>query len=302
MRYRKVDTTSINLVGGIGNQLFTYFAGVYKSQVDGRVPIVNLGQLYRGAVNHKVTISDFDIPVQIINKPKSYIDSHLTRVFSLLSRQGLISGCFRNLLTGHYQSSDIGYDRKLETAKHIRQISGYFQSFRYFDRINDTNFKRLTLSHPSEWYLEMSDRLGKFKWMGIHVRRGDFKSHASTVGLLSSSYYLNAVEQLDARTEDRLPIVVFSDEIEVARELLAPLSPRVYEWICPPEESSASESLLLMSKASASVIANSTFSWWGAKLGGPKLVVAPKKWFKSGVDPRDIYPEDWTLVESEWLV
>jgi hypothetical protein len=57
-----------------------------------------------------------------------------------------------------------------------------------------------------------------------------------------------------------------------------------------------------MSEASASVIANSTYSWWGAKLGDPKLVVAPKKWFKSGVDPKDLYPQDWILVESEWLV
>jgi hypothetical protein len=263
---------------------------------------VNLGQLYKGAINHRVTIRDFDIPVQIIDNPKSHIDSLFMRMFGAISRRGLIRGPLRYSLTKHYQSSEIGFDQRLENAKCVRQISGYFQSYKYFDGINDLKFKRLTLSQPSEWYLEKSNLLGKFKWIAIHVRRGDFKSHASTVGLLSSSYYLNAVEHLDIRTADRLPIVIFSDEIEVARELLAPLSSRVYEWICPPEEISASESLILMSEASASVIANSTYSWWGAKLGDPKLVVAPKKWFKSAVDPRDLYPQDWILVESEWLV
>jgi hypothetical protein len=220
----------------------------------------------------------------------------------MLSRRHLLGYSQVGIFTGHYKSSEIGFDPNLENAKYVTQVSGYFQTYKYFDAIDNLNLTRLNLLKPSNWYTQKLDHLDKFEWLGIHVRRGDFKNHASTVGLLSPSYYFNAVESLDAKVGKRLPVVVFSDEIEDAREMLEPLSARVHEWISPPRESSASESLLLMSRATAIVIANSTFSWWGAKLGRPKLVAAPKKWFKSGIDPSGIYPTDWVLVDSEWLV
>jgi hypothetical protein len=55
-----------------------------------------------------------------------------------------------------------------------------------------------------------------------------------------------------------------------------------------------------MSDATGIVIANSTYSWWAAKLGRAKQVIAPEQWFRVGIAPRDLYPGNWQLVPSAW--
>jgi hypothetical protein len=96
-------------------------------------------------------------------------------------------------------------------------------------------------------------------------------------------------------------IYIFSDDIQAAKDLLHLSVPSDTVWIIPPIESNSVESLLLMSKAKSIIIANSTYSWWGAALKQEKLdVVAPKKWFRSMDDPQDLYPPQWHLIESSW--
>ena len=64
-----------------------------------------------------------------------------------------------------------------------------------------------------------------------------------------------------------------------------------------------SESLMLMSKGAAIVIANSSYSWWAAKLSSNGcIIIAPSKWYQGMKDPLDLIPEDWTKIESSWRV
>ena len=142
--------------------------------------------------------------------------------------------------------------------------------------------------------------LQKSPFMAVHVRRGDFKNFSNNVGLLSNDYYAEAIQEIDLRSGGNFPIIVFSDEPEIANKVLEAHELRVNKWITQPVGSSPIESLLLMSEAHAIVIANSTYSWWAAKLGRSKLVVAPKQWFRKGDPPKDLYPNDWQLVTSSW--
>ena len=290
----------INLVGGLGNQLFTYFAGVYKSEVDGKIPILNLGELYTRGTNHGVFITDFKLPFATVNEADSLIKLQIFRGLRFLIRRRLLRKNLINQLTGHFQSSEIGFDPSLERANSLREISGYFQTYKYFDSIRHADLKRISLLNPSDWYNKKSQTLGSFNWIALHIRRGDFKQHAATVGLLGANYYLEGVNLLDTKLANILPIVVFSDDINEAREILKPISTRVIDWVSPPAESAASESLMLMSQATALVIANSTFSWWGAKLSSSNFIVAPSKWFKDAEDPKLLYSADWFVLESKW--
>jgi hypothetical protein len=101
--------------------------------------------------------------------------------------------------------------------------------------------------------------------------------------------------------EDLDELDIVSDDISEAKKLLASILPPNTIWVNPPKGTDAVESLVLMSQGAGNIIANSTFSWWGAALNEKSLVtVAPKKWFKGMQDPKDLYPPDWLLVESSW--
>jgi hypothetical protein len=71
--------------------------------------------------------------------------------------------------------------------------------------------------------------------------------------------------------------------------------------VLQPRESTAAEALYLMSLGSGSVISNSTFSWWSAKLGNGGPIVAPQSWFKTLPEPLHLIPPDWLRIPSTWV-
>jgi hypothetical protein len=131
----------------------------------------------------------------------------------------------------------------------------------------------------------------------IHVRRGDYVGNLGA-GLLSSEYYNYAIRILNGSQRN---IWVFSDDIQVAKGEFSKYSTSNWRWIGSSELSSPSQNLYLMSLAKDIVIANSTFSWWGAMLNHKKNVVAPEKWSRNQEDPRDLYPPEWKTIQSSWV-
>ena len=76
---------------------------------------------------------------------------------------------------------------------------------------------------------------------------------------------------------------------------------RKFRIVEPPANSDPVESLMLMSKAAHIAISNSTFSWWAATFSGDdSTVYAPTKWFEQREDPKDLYPDNWVKIQSEW--
>jgi hypothetical protein len=99
------------------------------------------------------------------------------------------------------------------------------------------------------------------------------------------------------------PIYIFTDDINSARQMFDDSLDVAINWITPPSDTDPAESLLLMSKAKVNIIANSTFSWWGAALNETgKVVLAPEKWFKAMPDPEFLYPPEWLRIASQWEV
>ena len=137
--------------------------------------------------------------------------------------------------------------------------------------------------------------------MAIHVRRGDYKNPDSPVGLLSRTYYKDAIEQVYSRYENS-NFWIFSDDIDDSHNLLDGLVPKNSNWVSPPEGSDPAESLVLMSLSKVIIIANSSFSWWAAKTGVKKeLVIAPSPWFKTLESPTYLIPNSWYQIKSSWM-
>jgi hypothetical protein len=183
-------------------------------------------------------------------------------------------------------------------------LMGYFQTWRFFHALKlDALAPEVKMTEVSDWYLQKSELLeSQGKVLGLHVRKGDYLANPR-IGVLPASYYAEAVLALTERQITWDAVWVFSDDVPGAKNELSSVLTgfsNVY-FVEPPVDSHSFESLALMSKTSALVIANSTFSWWAATLGEPsRMVVCPDKWFSQMEDPTDLCPPDWIRASSSW--
>jgi hypothetical protein len=117
------------------------------------------------------------------------------------------------------------------------------------------------------------------------------------------SYYEAAIQELKSRGVTWDAVWIFTDDVQFTQKEFRDFSAVNPNSVIiePPSDSHSFESLLLMSKCSSLVIANSTYSWWAATLGNTdKITVCPEKWFVKMEDPEDLYPDSWIQVPSLW--
>lgn len=296
------------LFGGLGNQLFQYFAGQYlANKSDANLKIDSTFSQF-GRSGHSDWIGDTTLPGNItVSAPRHsfrYLDSLVKRrIRELLAR--MIKGRQMQLKILHqYHSSAPGYDPEVEQLKPPVTIVGYFQTWRHFEALKKIGLvPEIEMKRPSAWFLEMTNRIdSQGRVLGIHVRRGDYVGNAE-IGSLSMSYYVAATEELRSRGVTWDAVWIFSDDVLLTQNEFKEYS-NVKEnlvFVEPPVGSHAFESMLLLSRCSSLIIANSTFSWWAATLGNQeKSVVCPSKWFAEMEDPRDLYPKNWIQATSSW--
>ena len=294
----------IELVGGLGNQLFGYFAGAFYAQKFNKLLIVDLTQVSLGLTNHGSELTSFKLSKSyelIRSKPRGFTRL-IKRIFDKLSIKFKSIKYFRYKLLGVYQSKEVGFDSFLEKQSEISRIQGYYQTWKYVDNLQELGADiSLEIINPSNWFLGLQNEINKVKPIAIHVRRGDYKNPDSPVGLLSKSYYQDAIGVVNNKYENR-NFWIFSDDIEDSQKLLDGLIPKSSNWICPPTGSDPAESLVLMSLSKVIIIANSSFSWWAAKTGVEKeLVIAPSPWFRKLDSPTCLIPNSWNQIKSSWM-
>lgn len=151
----------------------------------------------------------------------------------------------------------------------------YLQDHKYFEK------------HESEIKKLFSSQKPEIPYVSIHIRRGDYVGNQFYVDLTQTDYYKKAIALFPEDT-----FMVFSDDVEFAREYLAPLSDKFVFY-----HSSEIDDLNLMSRCKHNIIANSSFSWWGAFLNQNqnKKVVFPKDWYSDGVN-RTQCPKSWIPI------
>jgi hypothetical protein len=121
----------------------------------------------------------------------------------------------------------------------------------------------------------------------VHVRRQDYVGLQHIHGIPDIGYYREAIKYIKYHVGSDLKIIVFSDDQQWCRENF----PMHYSF---SSGLSKYDDMKLMAACNYHVIANSSFSWWGAWLGGQRMVVAPKQWFSdSNIDSSDIIPDRW---------
>jgi len=156
---------------------------------------------------------------------------------------------------------------------------GYFQSERYFDR-----GETLKLFEPAEFI----KRNIKINSVSIHVRRGDYISkYSDTYEELTSDYYIKALKEIGKYNE----VYVFSDNKIWCVDN--------FPFDCTLPNNSDYVQMFMMAQCRDNIIANSSFSWWGAYLNQnpDKKVIAPAKWYKTDrYSAKDIYTSNMIII------
>ncbi len=179
-------------------------------------------------------------------------------------------------------------------------LDGYWQSERYFKEIEPTIRDEFRAKEPlAGKNKELGDLVLSVNAASLHVRRADYVTNPLANlwnGTCDVDYYVRAISTI-ASTVENPHFFVFSDDIEWARQNI----PLDHNAVYVDHNNAATnyEDLRLMSLCKHNIIANSTFSWWGAWLNRnpDKVVIAPQKWFQTPkMDTRDLVPDTWITL------
>ena len=250
--------------GRLGNQMFQYSA-------------------LRGIAETKGY--EFCIPESTFKN--EWEDHQLFEAFTLpnLKNKKFLSG-------NYYQEKQYNYSQEyVDECPDNVNLFGYFQTEKYFSHIADSIRDDFTfkpeVSDPCKEAFDFDQAIS------LHVRRTDYVEKSDDHPLCPMEYYEEALSRFDSD----LPVLIFSDDIKWCKE----------QELFKPDRFMVSESnwnlvdMYLMTMCSHHIVANSSFSWWGAWLSGSDNVIAPARWFgnngyTANHNTEDIVPDRWTKI------
>lgn len=281
------------LQGGLGNQLFIYYAAAsYAIANSQEVITFDVSGLGQANTERTLELDKFDLPIKYevsVSRIPRVARAILTRINRLLPAA--------NRRIGYLLPTEVGFSSALLKRRYF-EVSGYFQSWRYPELVRKT-FPNHSLNADisSSWAQSRVSAAKHSLPILCHIRRGDFLELQDTFGVLSYEYYLNAIDQLRF-SGVKGPVWVMTDSPnEISPKFLENADA---ELIIEPANTIPTDTFAVMQACDSYIISNSTFSWWAAYASSAKNVIAPKPWFKSMEEPMDLIPENWIRIQSSW--
>lgn len=281
----------VRLAGGLGNQMFQYAAGRTLADRFGTDLLLDT-RFFSNYKLHAYGLERFSVRArQATPKELTRWPNWLRRPSRLAQRMGIRSRWYSELKFG----CSSGW---LSIPNDVL-IDGYFQSEKYFApiatalRTDFTPYVPLTSANKA-----IVEAAQISESVMIHVRRGDYVSDMKTLkihGVCTPAYYQAAIQAMRERLH-RPRFIVFSNDMEWARKNLDLGTDAIFvegNEKCPEVD------IFLMSKCSNHIIANSSFSWWGAWLGknNKNSVIAPSPWFDDQkLIESDLIPNNWSRL------
>jgi hypothetical protein len=185
---------------------------------------------------------------------------------------------------------------EISDAPRDSYLSGYWQSEKYFHKVAETIRSDFSFTNPlSQLNVSWANKIAACQAVSLHVRRGDYVADLKTNanhGVLLLDYYRASIDVIAARVTAP-EFFIFSDDISWVKAQLKIDFPCHY--IDHNQGKDSYNDMRLMSLCKHHIIANSSFSWWGAWLNRSpeKIVIAPKQWFANAQRPTDLLPQAW---------
>ena len=307
------------LTGGLGNQLFQLANAL---TLDPNREIQLEWSLGKPRCNDQglPELMSFQLPKRVHLMPARKFSKFTSKTVGYILRSGIALKTMERIrpimrikvLLGNLVLS--AYFRKLTKLRHgigigysslvIRQIDsfiiGYFQSYRFTEDIDTyTDLKSMSLANKNSEVEKFREIARLEEPIVVHFRFGDYKLEKS-FGIPTANYYQDALNRM-VKKHPHSKIWIFSDEESEARNVFPSELMDRSRWFANAQFSSA-ETLEIMRFGKSYVIANSTFSWWGAILSKTEepSVICPDVWFRFQDEPLDLIPPRWKRVPA-WL-
>lgn len=297
----------INITGGLGNQMFQYaFALNLRAAFPEELVYIDtshyhtvLFKHFRGINLHNgfeinTVFPNANLPIagcKQIRKVSYYIPnyvlSRIARKFFRPKKTELIPPYSKNYcyIPEAYRPGDCYYE-------------GFWQCIRNFEDIKPQLFEAFSHPEPNEYNARLIEEIESCRSVGIHVRRGDYLNEPEFCNICGADYYKKGIEVIlsDGLSHD---FFVFSNDMQWCEENITPLvGGNQIHYVTGNKGKDSCWDMFLMTYCKDLIIANSSFSWWGAFLNkSVERVIAPDPWLNRDCEI-DIYDNSWIKLES----
>lgn len=290
----------VNIIGGLGNQMFQYALAIALQQTfpDEKILIDPKG--FKGYKLH----NGYELSrVFGVHLPEAGLSDQMKLyypifnyciwqiAYKLLPRR-------RNVV---YDTNDINFRPEILSDKGSAYYVGYWQSEKYFKNFRQFVIKAFTFPKipANDRNFKLLEEIKKHRTVSIHVRRGDYLNNESVEGICSLKYYAESIRFIKEKKSPDL-FLIFSDDSEWCKENLREhFNNDKVIYVDWNKSGDSYRDMQLMSLCDHNIIANSSFSWWGAWLNQnpDKLVISPAKWMNDD-SFKDITPDEWLKVKG----
>jgi hypothetical protein len=272
----------VNIVGGLGNQMFGYaFFLAIKWKHPYALNLLNI----EFTVNRHYGLELFKV-FKISDNWRCFVSKCLDHqtVYKILSIDRVT------------QTDPLKYEPELTNCKRGNHFfNGYWQTEQYFKDIEQKVKDKFTFRESiiSERNKQLSTKMLETESISVHIRRGDYLKEDGW-NISEGSYYDNAISYINNNVNNPI-FYFFSDDIEWCKAKFKGANYHFIDW---NKGNDSWQDMYLMTKCKHNIIANSSFSWWGAWLNANenKLVLAPSVWLP-GFNQTDAIPSFWIKID-----
>lgn len=285
------------LSGGLGNQMFQYAVGQAIAKKNKAILKMDLS-----GYDNQTGVTQRKYELYLFNIPENFTTADDNKKIKGREPNNLFKKILNKLHVkynspNYIKEKHFNFDPKILKLKDNIYLDGYWQTEKYFKDIEDIIRSEFTLkTEYSGLNPELIAKINNYNSVSMHIRRGDYVSSQSTNkfhGICSLDYYKKAID-LIAKKFPNPTIFIFSDDLKWCEENIKIKFPIIFV-----QGNKNYEDLIMMSKCNHNIIANSSFSWWGAWLNNNpnKMVIAPQKWFNNpNINYSDIIPSTWIKI------
>lgn len=277
----------IEIMGGLGNQLFQIFTGIAFS-LEYKIP-------FKININKPDNVS----PLDNTSLRPTYWGNFFINLSNFTYNNNINLPIYREAVFFKYS--------KIPKIDQDFKLWGYYQSYKYFENQYESIIKVIELEKQKNNIYEKNKSLfiGNKKPVALHFRIGDYIKNQKVHPIIDINYYIKSINLLKSKLkdfEDKYYFLIFG-EINDNEKILNNVN-RIknnfnsIEIVVCNYNLVDYEQMLLMSLCEHNIIANSSFSWWGAYFNNniEKIVCYPDVWNGSTNDTEDLFPENWNKV------